>query len=325
VVPGKVGFLAGLIEWFPDAGRRLLARLTAALAIAIAIDGPGSLEAVEPSQEDEIRRGSETAKGGFRNEVDVCDRFNRWREDPDGRAWLAILHGGTDDVTSVHAATLHGEKADIEVRITTPAGETRHGISIKLVSTPEGFNQIDKRRLAAYASMWDMPADVREALALFVGESPPTAPSRSPERTFLTELPPATQRRVVEFFTIHRETIVSDLFAGDGPHAAGWLLVTCRGDTTGARRSVLLPTAEAATFFGTGEVAITPAGSLRIGRITMQRKGGDNGRDTARMLQFKIDPADLLDRAGSGTLSPGSRPVADTDRGVGEDVDGTGR
>jgi short-subunit dehydrogenase len=29
VVPRKVGLLAGLIEWFPDAGRRLLHRLTA--------------------------------------------------------------------------------------------------------------------------------------------------------------------------------------------------------------------------------------------------------------------------------------------------------
>ena len=27
----------------------------------------------------------------------------------------------------------------------------------------------------------------------------------------------------------------------------------------------------------------------------MQRKGGDNGRDTAKMLQFKINPAELFD------------------------------
>jgi short-subunit dehydrogenase len=321
VVPRKVGLLAGFIEWFPNAGRRLLARFTAAVTIAIALDGAGTIGAGEPSREEEIRRGSETAKGGFRNEEDVCDRFNRWREDPDGRAWLAILHGGTTDVTSVRAATLHGEKADVEVRITTPAGETRHGISIKLVSNAEGFNQIDKRRLAVYTAMWDMPADVRDALALFVGESPPTAPGRSPERMFLTELPPAMRQSVVEFFTRHRAAIVSDLFAGDGPHAAGWFLVTRRGD---AARSVLIPTAEAAAFFGAGDVALTPAGNLRIGRITMQRKGGDNGRDTARMLQFKIDPTDLLDRAESGSLAPGSRPFAEPERGVGERVDGTG-
>ncbi len=32
-----------------------------------------------------------------------------------------------------------------------------------------------------------------------------------------------------------------------------------------------------------------------FGRITMQRKGGDGGRDTAKMLQFKINPALLFD------------------------------
>ena len=29
--------------------------------------------------------------------------------------------------------------------------------------------------------------------------------------------------------------------------------------------------------------------------ITMQRKGGDNGRETAKMLQFKINPVQLFD------------------------------
>ncbi|MEQ1762789.1 MAG: hypothetical protein ABL984_06525 [Pyrinomonadaceae bacterium] len=39
---------------------------------------------------------------------------------------------------------------------------------------------------------------------------------------------------------------------------------------------------------------ITRAGNLKIGRITMQRKGGDGGRETAKMLQFKINPALLI-------------------------------
>lgn len=48
-------------------------------------------------------------------------------------------------------------------------------------------------------------------------------------------------------------------------------------------------------FFGNGEVIITPRGNLNIGRIGMQRKGGDGGRETAKMLQFKIDPSELFD------------------------------
>jgi hypothetical protein len=47
-------------------------------------------------------------------------------------------------------------------------------------------------------------------------------------------------------------------------------------------------------FFGDGKIEITRAGNLKIGRVTMQRKGGDAGRDTAKMLQFKINPALLF-------------------------------
>jgi hypothetical protein len=45
---------------------------------------------------------------------------------------------------------------------------------------------------------------------------------------------------------------------------------------------------------GNGEVSITNLGSIRIGNITIQRKGGDGGRKTANMLQFKINPCLLL-------------------------------
>ena len=51
---------------------------------------------------------------------------------------------------------------------------------------------------------------------------------------------------------------------------------------------------EAMNVFGSGEIRITERGSLRIGTILMQRKGGDNGRDTANMLQFKINPVELF-------------------------------
>ena len=47
-------------------------------------------------------------------------------------------------------------------------------------------------------------------------------------------------------------------------------------------------------FYSEGEVAITNKGSLKIGKITMQRKGGDGGRPTANMLQFKINPCLLF-------------------------------
>ena len=47
-------------------------------------------------------------------------------------------------------------------------------------------------------------------------------------------------------------------------------------------------------YFADGIVKISPKGSINIGKILMQRKGGDGGRATANMLQFKIDPTDLF-------------------------------
>ena len=51
----------------------------------------------------------------------------------------------------------------------------------------------------------------------------------------------------------------------------------------------------AINYFGNGKVVITKKGTIRVGEITMQRKGGDGGRTTARMLQFKINPAKLFE------------------------------
>jgi hypothetical protein len=48
-------------------------------------------------------------------------------------------------------------------------------------------------------------------------------------------------------------------------------------------------------FYGQGEVMLTKKGNLKIGKVVIQRKGGDAGKDTANMLQFKFDPCLLLE------------------------------
>jgi R.HinP1I restriction endonuclease len=193
---------------------------------------------------------------------------------------------------SIAATKPHGEKADVEVAVKLHDVEKVEGISIKLVSGPNGFNQIDKRWLSHYAKMWNMPAEVREALELFVGEKPPFKPGRDPKRMYLNELEQAQQRAVVNFFNGHKEAVVSDLFQGDGPHAAGWVLVAFKA--TDKTRWTLRRTTDVVRFYSEGDVEITSHGNLKIGRITVQRKGGDGGRDTAKMLQFKIDPVQLF-------------------------------
>ncbi|MEJ7849010.1 MAG: hypothetical protein WKF92_13075 [Pyrinomonadaceae bacterium] len=240
-----------------------------------------------------VERGSETAKNGFRNETEIAGKFNNWRTDGEAKAWLAFMGRKAPEIEAVAASKPHGEKADVLVRIKTRSGEFSEGISIKLVSSPNGFNQIDKRWLATYAKMWKMPPDVVEAMKFFVGEVKPDKTSRNAERMFIDEFDAGTQKKIVDFFTANKTAIVSDLFQGSGQYRAGWMLVALKSEKK--PRWVLRKIDYAIKFFGDGPVVITRNGNLKIGRITMQRKGGDGGRETAKMLQFKINPSLLFD------------------------------
>lgn len=237
-----------------------------------------------------VERGSATAKGGFRNENDVRDKFINWREDEDARAWLAAIGYDTSTIKEVTAAKPSGEKADVVVTVTKSDGTPRrHGISIKLVSSPNGFNQIDKRWLRQYAKMWNMPSDIIAALRLYVGEDPPVGKTRRPERMFLTEMSKEVQAAIVGFFSANKERIVADLLRGKGTGRADLFMVAWKpGRET---RWKIVTADDAIRFFGDGPVEITRSGNLKIGRITMQRKGGDGGRETAKMLQFKMNPS----------------------------------
>jgi hypothetical protein len=238
--------------------------------------------------------GSSTAKGGFKNEDEIRDKFNNWGSDEQARLWLRTMSYPLAEIESVTASKPHGEKADVEIKVRTRNGESTEGISIKLVSGPNGFNQIDKRWLSHFVKMWKIPADVENALKLFVGEIPPVKPGRAANRMFLNELDAESQKAVVSFFETHKAEIVSDLFQGDGAHAAGWVLVAHKA--TENTHWALKRVEDVMRFYSDGPVTITSGGNLKIGRITMQRKGGDAGRDTAKMLQFKINPALLIQR-----------------------------
>jgi hypothetical protein len=261
------------------------------LVILLAL-GLGCSSYAQKPQAAKAELGSQTAKNGFKNEDEIRDKFNNWKADEDAKTWLAAMNYKIAEIENVAAAKPHGEKADVEVRIKTKRGEKTEGISIKLVSSPNGFNQIDKRWLAHYVKMWKIPADVETALKLFLGETPPNKPSRDPARMYLNEFDTDTQKKVIDFFAANKANIVSDLFQGDGQHAAGWIMVALKSSEK--PRWVLRRADYAIEYFGGGKVEITLHGNLKIGRITMQRKGGDGGRESAKMLQFKINPALLF-------------------------------
>ena len=167
-------------------------------------------------------------------------------------------------------------------------------LSVKLVSNPQGFNQIDKRKVDKYVELWNIPQDITKILKLFTGEIAPTKSGlRDPRRMFLDEMSESDQNKLIKFFNDKKILIVSDLLKGRGEFSADWTLVILK--VNGENAWVLKSINHVMNIFGTGDIRITREGSLKIGKIGMQRKGGDGGRESAKMLQFKINPVDLFE------------------------------
>ena len=113
---------------------------------------------------------------------------------------------------------------------------------------------------------------------------------------FANELTESEQQLLLNFFNDNKTLIISDILKGRGKLSAEWMLVILKLKNAENIKWALEPINKVLNHFGNGEILITPRGSFKIGKITVQRKGGDNGRESANMLQFKINPAELVDK-----------------------------
>lgn len=201
-----------------------------------------------------------------------------------------------NEIEYVKAIVLSGVKADVQVQITIKLKEVIdvENIQVKLVSNLKGFNQIDKRWIDKYIELWNIPKDIFTLLKEYTGEYPPRINNpKDLRRTFANEFSEIEQNKILLWLKNNRALIVSDILKGRGKLAAEWMLVAQK--TENQSRWVLKPINYCLNFFGNGDVSISKRGTFKIGRITMQRKGGDGGRETAKMLQFKINPAELFE------------------------------
>jgi hypothetical protein len=245
-------------------------------------------------------KGSKTAKDGFKNEDFVIQCFNDWKNNELAQSWLKEMEYYLSDIEYVEANKVKGSfKADIqvEIRITIKLKSLTdvQNLQVKLVSNPQGFNQIDKRWVKNYEEMWKIPENILSILKHFTGEKSPYIENPKDERRmFATELSEQDQKDLLHFLQDNKTLIVSDILKGRGKFAAEWMLVILKIQDEEIKWA-LKPINFVLNHFGNGYVEITSRGSFKIGRITMQRKGGDGGRETANMLQFKINPCEILD------------------------------
>jgi len=200
------------------------------------------------------------------------------------------------EIDYVKAIVLSGYKTDVQVQITIKLKQAIdvENLQVKLVSNIKGFNQIDKRWVDKYVEMWSIPSEITNLLKKYTGEIKPSIKNpKDPRRMFINEFSKEKQSTLLNWLTKNKTLIINDIIKGRGKFSAEWMLVAQK--TTENARWVLKPINIVLNHFGNGEILITKLGNIKIGNITMQRKGGDNGRKTAQMLQFKINPAELFD------------------------------
>lgn len=244
-----------------------------------------------------VEKGSQTAKGGFTNEDDVVRKFNDWKNDKDAQEWLLLMQYNLSEIEYVKAIKLSGYKTDVQVQVTIKLKEALdvENLQVKLVSNPKGFNQIDKRWIDKYVEMWNIPDKVVSILKRYTGEEKPNITNpKDKRRMFADEFTKKEQKIILEWLEGNKSLIVSDILKGQGKFAAEWMLVVLKIDENA--RWILKSMNFCMNYYGNGGITITTKGNFKIGRITMQRKGGDGGRDTAKMLQFKINPAELFEQ-----------------------------
>jgi len=194
------------------------------------------------------------------------------------------------------------KKADAQLRIVITIGKIVkiENLSLKKANSDADYNQVDKRWVGTYQEIWKFDDEIAFGLRLFTGEIKPSSypelirnkKLRDKRRLFLDELPENLKNKILKFFKENKILVVTDILKGRGGLSANWMLVTRYNKEDDTTTWILKDINTVMNFFGAGEVRISPRGSLYIGRITMQRKGGI---PDPTKLQFKIKPCALFE------------------------------
>ena len=268
--------------------------------------------------------GSKTAKGGFANEKAICKKFNAWKNDKEAQEWLKIMGYDIKKLDSVKAIQVptrirksdlskfeadekeydlfvRFKKADAQIRIIIKIGNILkiENLSLKKANSDADYNQIDKRTVDFYQEMWRFDNEITLWLKLFTGEILPKSQKKligkikpkDKRRLFLTEMPEVIQKKIIQFFKENKILVVSDIIKGRGGLSADWMLVTRLNKQEKTTTWILKDINTVMNFFGSDDVEISLRGSLHIGKITMQRKGGT---PDPTKLQFKVKPCQLF-------------------------------
>jgi hypothetical protein len=266
--------------------------------------------------------GSYTAKGGFKNEANIVLKFEDYKSDSEAQIWLKIMGYDYKKIQKLTAKqipprinkvtalslgvtesnleeTTTFKKADIQVRLEIIIDNIYHieNLSLKKANVGAGFNQVDKRSVDRYKSFWKIPTAICETLKLYTGETPPIKGLKLKDnrRMLLNEIDKNRVDALLKFFSDNKTIIFNDVLRGRGSLSADWMLVTRKNNDT--IDWILKDINFVCNFFAQGNVEVTNRGNLKVGRMTVQRKGGT---PDPKSLQFKLNPLDLFESITDG-------------------------
>ena len=239
---------------------------------------------------------SSTAKDGYAVEKKVVDMFVNKEQIPDDVKNLLNMDS-SKDVECIRGGGT--QKSDIVVKYTTEDGtEKVAGVSIKLVKNVKtgGYNHLDRRSVATFMGFFDKTDTsdrVKELFDKFCGVVPPDKNSKSSKRMFMNEFSKEDQDIVINWLNDNKKKVLNLIFAGsvnykegeddsfDKNHAADYILTSYGINGTKKLEKITDKIKE----YDDAEWKLTPNGSLKLGNITLQRKGGSGQPDN---IQFKI-------------------------------------
>ncbi|MCJ2669157.1 MAG: hypothetical protein LN416_01425 [Candidatus Thermoplasmatota archaeon] len=256
--------------------------------------------------------GSATAKGGYSIEELVIKALNDWEADTNARGWLVAMNYDLDKVEHINAVPFHRGKADIKVTLKLKDRRmSQERIGVKKVDG--NYNQVDRHSVDVYAGQFGFSDEVAQTLKKFCGvegfrpldlvrkgemtkgqmenlyNSRYSAPD-PPRRLTFREMPDEERERVLRELRDKKDHIIKTVFAGDPPTIDWFLVVRAEREKDGSYTIIetrFESLEDALERYSEGGIGMTRHGSIHIGKVIMQRKGGTPDPES---LQFKVKP-----------------------------------
>lgn len=229
--------------------------------------------------------GSLAAQGGLDTEKTIILKFNNWTNDPDVPRWLNFMGYSSPTVSSVKAVKPNNQgKTDVLITVEREGLINRELLSIKTTKSESGGNQLTRFWPSVLKERYGLNDNLITILRNFTGETWWTEVGKKPRRIMLNRIPKTQQADLIKSFGEIKLELIRWMFMGAEPIR---FFLSVYGESSD--NFLINKMEDVVAHYSKGPVVITPRGGLRVGRVTLQRKGGDKGAFSACQLQSKIN------------------------------------